>query len=433
MAATDHNDVEFGGALHGVANFTRSFHVELRLADSSTWNNVYAAAQQSMISLQRLRGTVLAPRYRAHLRHFAAWPAAHRSDWPRYSSFGANEQPFAQGGAAAACYVVGLAAVAPLLGRAIDRYGPRRILIGTGVLFPAALIALVFAVDDRSAAWTLALAGGAGASFPPITVCVRTYFRRRLAEEGLLAAAYSAESVVIELIFIAGPVLVALFVAKASAATAVWFSAVCALAGTLLFLHSPALRTWQIEPRTSRSLLGPLTERGFPALVIVVLCFSSAFGFLEVGVVAYASEAAQPALAGVLLSITSAGSALGGFAYGSRGWHYPLGRQFGAALAVMAVGLGILALGWHPWLLAPWAALAGVAMAPALIIQSMLAAKISHAEHATEAFTWVTSALLAGVGIAAGGALLEIFPSNAALAAGACEALLAALLALASL
>ena len=53
MAATDHNDVEFGGALHGVANFTRSFHVERRLADSSTWNNVYAAAQQSMISLQR--------------------------------------------------------------------------------------------------------------------------------------------------------------------------------------------------------------------------------------------------------------------------------------------------------------------------------------------------------------------------------------------
>jgi hypothetical protein len=62
----------------------------------------------------------------------------------------------------------------------------------------------------------------------------------------------------------------------------------------------------------------------------------------------------------------------------------------------------------------------------------MLAARISRAEHATEAFTWVTSALLSGVGIglAAGGALLEVFPSSAALAAGACTALLAALLAL---
>jgi len=133
--------------------------------------------------------------------------------------------------------------------------------------------------------------------------------------------------------------------------------------------------------------------------------------------------------------VASAGSALGGLAYGSRSWHYPLARQFVIALALMALGLGILALHWQPWLFAPWAALAGIAMAPALIIQSMLAAKISRAEHATEAFTWVTSALLAGVGIglAAGGVLLEVLPSSAALAAGACAAFFAALLALLTL
>jgi MFS family permease len=436
MATADHNDVEFGGELHGVANFTRSFHVEPRFDGGSTWNNGIAAAQQSMISFQRYAALFAQPdigrtfaisllgRLPIGLTGLAVLLLVQTSGGS-----------FAQGGAAAGCYVVGLAAVAPLLGRAIDRYGPRRILISTGLLFPAALIALVLAVEARSVGWALVWAGGAGASFPPITVCVRTFFRRRLADEGLLAAAYSAESVVIELIFIAGPMLVALFIAWASAATAVWFAAACGLAGTLLFLRSPALRTWHIAPRTSRSLLGPLNERGFPSLIAVVLCFSSAFGFLEVGIVAYASEVKQPALAGVLLGITSAGSALGGFAYGSREWHYPLARQFVVALALMAAGLGVLMLGWQPWLFAPWAALAGIAMAPALIIQSMLAAKISHAEHATEAFTWLTSALLAGVGIglAAGGALLELFPSNAALAAAACAALVAALLALASL
>jgi len=339
---------------------------------------------------------------------------------------------FARGGAAAACYVVGLALIAPLLGRSIDRYGPRRILIASGLLFPSALIALVAAVERNAVVPTLLFAAAAGATFPPITVCVRTYFRRRLAEEGLLAAAYSAESVLIELIFIAGPMLVAAFVALASAAAAVWFAAACGLSGTLLFLRSPALRTWRVELRTSHSLLGPLSERGFPALITVVLSFSSAFGFLEVGVVAYAAEAGNSALAGILLGITSAGSAVGGLAYGSRGWHYPLARQFVIALGLMALGLGVLALHWQPWLFAPWAALAGIAMAPALIIQSMLAAKISRAEHATEAFTWVTSALLAGVGIglAAGGVLLEVLPSSAALAAGACAAFLAALLAL---
>jgi predicted MFS family arabinose efflux permease len=67
-------------------------------------------------------------------------------------------------------------------------------------------------------------------------------------------------------------------------------------------------------------------------------------------------------------------------------------------------------------------------MAPGLIIQSMLAAKLARPEHSTEAFTWTTSALLAGVGIglAVGGVLLESFPAQVALAAGAGAALLAA-------
>lgn len=436
MAAADHDDVEFGGELHGVANFTRTFHVELRLRVGSTWNNRCAALQQSVISLQRYALVFAQP----DLRRTFALSVLGRlpiglTGLAILLLVQTHTDSFARGGAAAACYVVGLALIAPLLGRSIDRYGPRRLLIGSGLLFPSMLLALVAAVERNATVSALAFAGAAGATFPPITVCVRTYFRRRLAEEGLLAAAYSAESVLIELIFIAGPVLVAGFVAFASAAAAVWFAAACGLAGTLLFLRSPALRTWHVEQRSSRSLLGPLSERGFPSLIAVVLCFSSAFGFLEVGVVAYAAERGDPALAGILLGITSAGSALGGLAYGSRGWHLPLARQFIVALALMAVGLGILALGWRPWWFAPWAAIAGIAMAPALIIQSMLAAKISRAEHATEAFTWVTSALLAGVGIglAIGGVLLEAFPSGAALAAGACAALVAALLALAAL
>lgn len=339
-----------------------------------------------------------------------------------------SSDSFARGGAAAACYVVGLAAVAPALGRGIDRYGPRRILLASGVLFPSALIALVAAVAHGAVVPTLVLAAAAGASFPPISVCVRTYFRRRLGDDPLLAAAYSAESVLIETIFIVGPMLVALFVAFASAAAAVWFAAACGFVGTLVFLRSPALRAWYIEPRTAHGLLGPLGERGFPALIGTVLCFSSAFGFMEVGVVAYASEKGNPALAGVLLGVMSTGSALGGLAYGSRGWHFPLARQFATALALMAGGLAVLAAPWEPLPFGLWCVAAGIAMAPGLIIQSMLAAKIARPEHATEAFTWTTSALLAGVGIglAAGGALLERFSSQTALAAGAAAALLAA-------
>jgi MFS family permease len=336
---------------------------------------------------------------------------------------------FALGGAATAAYVVGLAAVAPLLGRLIDRSGPRLTLLTCAVAFPAALALLVAAVQHSAPAWSVLIcAGAAGAAFPPITVCMRTYFRQRLRNDELLAAAYSLESVLIELIFIVGPLLVALFVALASAAAAVLFAAACGFVGTFLFLRAPPLRAWRVEARTAPSLLGPLAERGFIPLIAVILCYSMAFGLLEVGFTAYASEAGNIALAGILLGLMSAGSALGGLAYGSRSWHLPLARQFAVMLALMGAGLAVLALPWSPVPFALWSLFAGVVMAPALIIQSMLVVKTARPEQMTEAFTWSASALLSGVGagVATGGALLERFASPAALALGAAVALLAA-------
>jgi MFS family permease len=336
---------------------------------------------------------------------------------------------FALGGAATASYVIGLAAVAPLLGRLIDRKGPRPTLLACAIAFPAALGLLVVLVQRANAPWAVLLcAGAAGAAFPPITVCMRTYFRQRLRNEELLAAAYSLESVLIELIFIVGPLLVALFVAVASASAAVLFAAACGFLGTLLFLRAPPLLAWRVERRAARSFLGPLGETGFVPLTAVIFCYSMAFGLLEVGFTGYATETGNIALAGVLLGLMSAGSALGGLAYGSRSWRLPLARQFALMLALMGAGLAILALPWSPLPFALWSLFAGVVMAPALIIQSMLVAKTARPEQMTEAFTWSASALLSGVGagVAAGGALLERFTSAAVLAAGAGAALLAA-------
>jgi hypothetical protein len=196
----------------------------------------------------------------------------------------------------------------------------------------------------------------------------------------------------------------------------------------LLFRRSPALRTWRTERSSVGSLLGPLENGRFVILIGVVLCYSTAFGLVEIGITAYASEAGNPALAGVLLGVMSAGSAFGGLAYGSRSWHQPLVRQFAFTLAIMGAGLALLALPWGPWAFSLLCAFAGIIMAPALIIQSVLVAKTARSEHSTEAFTWSTSALLGGVGIglAVGGGLLEIWPAAGSLACAAVTALGAA-------
>ncbi len=340
---------------------------------------------------------------------------------------------FGTGGAVAACYVAGLAVIAPLLGRAIDRYGPRASLLGCAFAFPSALAGLVAALTASAPMWlAFTLAAVAGASFPPITVCMRTFFKHRLQEQALLATAYSLESVLIELIFILGPVLVAAFVALASPAAAVLFAAACGCAGTLLFQRSQALREWRIVARGRASRFGPLAEPGFLPLLAVIVCYASAFGLVEIGTTAFATEAGGPALAGVLLGIMSIGSAAGGLVYGSRSWRLPLARQFPLMLGLMGLGVAPLALLSASWAFGFWCVAAGIAMAPALIMQSMLVAGSSRPENATEAFTWSTTGLLAGVGLGLtlGGALLEHAKSPAVFAAAAVLCVAAGLLAL---
>ena len=344
---------------------------------------------------------------------------------------------FARGGMVAACYVAGLATIAPLFGRLIDRHGPRVTLLACAFLFPSALAALVVALEHAAPLWTAFMfAAAAGASFPPITVCMRTYFKQRLKDDALLVTAYSLESVVIELIFILGPVLVAMFVALASPAAAVLFAAACGCAGTLLFQRSRALIEWRIEPRGEANLFGPLAEPGFASLLVVIVCYATAFGLVEIGITAYAAETGGPALAGILLGIMSVGSAAGGLVYGSRSWRLPLARQFSFTLALMGLGIAPLALLspllFPVWAFGLWCIPAGIVMAPALIMQAMLVAKSTRAAHSTEAFTWSSTSLLAGVGfgLTAGGVLLEHAKSPAVFATAALLSVAAGLLAL---
>jgi predicted MFS family arabinose efflux permease len=302
--------------------------------------------------------------------------------------------------------------------------------------FPASLAALVAALRLEAPQWSaFAFAALAGACFPPITVSLRTFLRQRLADDAQLATAYSLESVLIETIFIVGPVLVALFVAYLSADAAVLFAAVCGLIGTLMFLRSPVLAQWRIEKRMAASLIGPLSVPGFLPLLAVIFAYSGSFGLVEIGITAFAAEAGTPALAGVILGLMSVGSAAGGLAYGSRSWRAPLRRQFALMLLLMGIGVAILALVANTYLLAALGVIAGIVMAPALIIQSMLVARIAPAHFATEAFTWATSCLLTGVGLglAAGGLILENATSAAVFAAAGVVAIAAAVLAHASL
>jgi MFS family permease len=337
---------------------------------------------------------------------------------------------FALAGAAASLYVLGLATVAPFLGRLIDRFGPRPVLSVGAVVYPCMLVALVvLALMEGGHGWVAFTALVAGASLPPITACMRALYPRVVPDAGLLQTAYSADAALVESVFIVGPALVALFVAAGYAHGAVLFAAVCTGAGNVVFLRSPAVRNWVIQPPPGRrSLLGPLRSLPLLAVYAANFLYAFAFGLYELAVTAFAAQRGMPAAAGVILALASVGSAVGVIIYGGRDWKWSVTGQFLLNLGLMAAGLLVIAPVTNLYLFALLNIIACATMAPAIASQSLLLSRLAAREMLAETFTWSATCLLAGIsgGIAVGGLLAEFVAPSWILVSAALSTLLAA-------
>jgi MFS family permease len=318
---------------------------------------------------------------------------------------------FVTAGAISAIYVLGLAALAPFLGRLIDRVGPKPVLTFGAIAYPAALVLLVALVQVSVPPFLIAIcAAVAGASLPPITVCMRALYPQLVAEENLLQTAYSLDAALIEAIFILGPIVVSAFAAIGSAQNAIMLAALCAVVGSFLFLRSRGVRRWKIHATEKpRGLPGPLTHPILLMLFLVTLLNASAFGLFEIAVTGLATKQGSPAAAGIILGLASVGTTLGVLVYGSRAWWPPLARQFFHTLLLMVAGLLLLApianLAW----LSAVVVIACAPMSVALAITSLLIARIAPRAMLAESFTWMATFLLAGIslGLATGGVLVE--------------------------
>jgi MFS family permease len=339
----------------------------------------------------------------------------------------------ADAGLAAACYVLGLAAMAPVIGRAVDRAGPRRVLLACIALHPTALVGLTaIAFAEAHRGWVFAAALVSGASMPPITVCVRALYPRLVTDASLQRTAYSLDSAIIEAIFILGPMLAAAFAAAGAEVGALWLSAACALGGGLLFVDAEPVRAW--EPRTTGlppAGNSPLRDGRLLGLLAAAALFAFAFGAFEIGVVGFAARRGVPAAAGLILALASVGSVLGVLAYGGRSWSLDAGRQFLVLLTLMATGLAALAPIQNVALFAVAVILAAAPMAPVIAANSVLILRVAPKERVAEAFTWASTALLAGIsaGTAAGGTLVERYSPAAALLAASVATLIATVMA----
>ncbi len=338
---------------------------------------------------------------------------------------------FGQAGVASAFYVLGLGIVAPFVGRVIDRIGPRQMLALCSASYPAALAALVFLVRHEASAVAIGAASfAAGATLPPVTICVRALFPRVLDTPAQLQTAYSIDSALVETVFIMGPALVAACAAAGEIEAAVWAAAAFGAIGGLVFRRTPAVRDWQVHEDAGRPVAGPLSHLPLVGVFATTICYSIAFGLFEVAITAFSTEQQRPAAAGIILAFTSLGSAAGALVYGSRHWNPALSRQFLGALLAMAFGMLLLVPVSNFALMALLSIATGAPMATVIAVQSQIVSRLSPPAMLAESFTWSATCLLCGIsaGIAVGGFLAERYVSTWLLAAAAAMTLVGALI-----
>lgn len=304
------------------------------------------------------------------------------------------------------------AILAPVLSRLIDVRGERGVLLWamTAHIFGVALL-IAAAYSDLPTVSMLvgaAIIGGSSVQFGSLS---RARWVRTLQRGRALERAYSLESMIDEMGYIFGPMLVVPLCIQVHPTAGILASMILTITGTMLLL---------VQPRADRS--GRISTSGMlnqtndkqsviriPAMQLIALAMVLAgilFGSAEIVIVAFAEHHSQPNSASFMVAAFAIGSLLGAVAYGAR--HWP-----GSTPAKLFFSFWWLGLGTIPILLAPSIPvmtvavfIAGMAIAPALITVNLFIEHIAPQAKLTEAFAWMGSA--GGTG----GALGSILAGN---------------------
>ncbi|MEV4621424.1 MFS transporter [Asanoa sp. NPDC049573] len=300
-------------------------------------------------------------------------------------------------GLVVAVYTAGMAVSAPLLARAVDRWRQPPVLYGSSALSAVGFLAVAAGGGDLAV--TVVGAALAGLGTPPLEACLRALWPA-LVPPPAVAAAYTLDIALQEVIFVVGPLVTLAAVAIAGPPAGLVAAAACQLAGAIVFALSRPVRVWRGTP-APRHWAGPLRVPRFVVLILGVSCLGAAVGSIPVAVTGYAEAAGDRGLSGWLLAAQAVGALTGGLLYTRARTGGP------ARLPVLTVAflVGYLPLLIMPGLgpMAVLIALSGVALPPVLTAVFLTTDRLAPPGTVVEAFAWIVTAFT--VGSATGAAL----------------------------
>lgn len=297
------------------------------------------------------------------------------------------------------------AILAPVLARLIDVQGERGVLLWSmmaHIIGVAALIAAAYSdLPPASMLIGAAIIGGSSVQFGSLS---RARWVRSLGRGRALERAYSLESMIDEMGFVIGPMLVVPLTISVHPTAGILASMLMTVAGTLMLFRKP--RTTD-SVRMSTPLAQGHTGNDqsvikIPAvqLMIASLVFMGIlFGAAEIVMVSFTEHHGQPNAASYVAAIFAIGSLLGAVLYGSR--HWPGNTPIKVFITFWWIGLGTIPILLAPSI--PMMALAvfitGLAISPAMIVANLFVEQVSPTSKLTEAFAWLGSAMATGAAI----------------------------------
>ncbi|WP_018218371.1 MFS transporter [Salinispora vitiensis] len=309
-------------------------------------------------------------------------------------------------GVALAVLTVSHAVGGPALSRLIDRRSQTTVLTGAAVVSSTAVVTAALQPSNR----TVVLVGMAVAGFatPPLEPCLRALWPGLVGQDNLQRA-YSLDAVGQEVIFVAGPMLVAVTVAVWSPAAALMMTAVLCLLGTMVFASSVPSRQWR-GVSSSAGLLGPLRS---PLLVVMLLGVAGTvvpIGALSIVLVSYAEQNAVWGGASVLLVVSATGALIGALTMGRIQWKTAATTRIVVFSACLGAAYLLVATLAPVWAMAAIVFVAGFFLPPLLVIAFSLIDELAPPGTIVEAFAWLVTlfAVGSGAGSAIAGAVQDM-------------------------
>ncbi|NTV39247.1 MAG: MFS transporter [Demequinaceae bacterium] len=346
---------------------------------------------------------------------------------------------YATAGAVLGIASVGNGLVAPFMSRLVDAYGQSRVLRPAFAFGIVARVGLVVAALAHAPAWVLFCV----APFFAVTGSQSTLTRARwshiVPDKHALNTAFSLESSLEEVLYIAGPALATILATTVASWLPSIIAAATLLVGGYVFLslratEPPARKAdagtvpLTMAPVIDGSLhrvgisdLPPARPRRYrnpfkghllvttPALVITTIIFATQgalFASVDASTVALADELGHKRWSGVVLAVWALGSLIGGLAYGARVWTGSLASRLLWGVSAAGIGAALFHLAPNLVVLAALMFATGVVIAPTMAIGDGVVHALVPRSRVTEGMAWTRVGL--DMGVAAGAWLAGI-------------------------